>query len=189
MAKIYNIDTKFIYQIKVTLLGSEPEIWRTFQVPENYTLHKLHKVLQIVMGWKNYHLYEFKLGGISYGEPHSDYDGLMKNAKGVKLNQISQPEKVEITYIYDFGDGWQHKIIVEKLFEMEANISYPFCIDGARACPPEDCGGIGGYAYFLDAIHDPMHEEHKQMLGWIGGEFNPETFNIKSINEKLSRIK
>lgn len=189
MVIIIPISTRNVYQFKIELLGSEPLIWRRFQVYEDCTLHKLHSIIQTVMGWENCHLYEFKVGGLSYGEPHPDYGGTMKSSKSVKLNQIADREKVKFTYIYDFGDGWQHAVLVEKIFQPEVGIKYPVCLDGAMACPPEDCGGLGGYGYFLEAIRNPKNKEHKQMLGWIGGEFDPEAFDIKNINKQLKQIR
>lgn len=178
-----------IYQCKITLQGSKPVIWRRFQVSEEYSLRKFHKVLQIVMGWDECHLYEFQIDGTSYGEPHPDYGGSMKNSKTIKLNQLIEGEKASFQYIYDFGDGWQHKIVVEKIFKPEPDVRYPACIGGAMACPPEDCGGIGGYADFLEAISDPDHDEHETMLHWIGGKFDPEAFDCDRVNAKLKRMK
>ncbi|MDI6766152.1 MAG: plasmid pRiA4b ORF-3 family protein [Bacteroidota bacterium] len=189
MANIISISTRNIYQLKIELLGSEPVIWRRFQVYEDCTLHKLHSIIQIAMGWENCHLYEFIVGGLSYGEPHPDYEGRVKSSKSVKLSQVADREKAKFTYIYDFGDGWQHEAIVEKLLPADPKVSYPFCIDGKMACPPEDCGGIGGYAYFLEAIGNRKHKEHKDMLGWIGGEFDPTKFDIQSVNKRLKLIR
>lgn len=189
MAQIFTHPGLPVYQIKVTLAGSEPAIWRRFQVPESYTLHKLHKVLQIVMGWEECHLYEFMANKTSYGEPQPDYGDRMKSAKNVKISQIAEREKTKLKYIYDFGDGWQHELFVEKILPMDPGIRYPVCLAGQQACPPEDCGGIGGYGYFLDAINDPKHEEHKDLLEWIGGEFDPAAFDLERVNAELKRIR
>ena len=189
MAKTISLPSQSIYQFKATLERATPAIWRRFQVPEDYSLHKLHKVLQIVMGWQECHLYEFKIDGTSYGDPHPDYGGSMKNSKTIKLHQFIEGEKSTFQYIYDFGDGWQHKLVVEKILQPKPDIQYPACIGGAMACPPEDCGGMGGYGYFLDAIRNPDHEEHDSMLEWIGGQFDPTAFDLEAVNKLLKRIR
>lgn len=182
--------TADIYQIKVTLKHSKPPIWRRIQVAGDTRLDKLHLILQEVMGWENYHLHQFIVGGTYYGKPHPDYDDFfeMKDEKKVRLNQIAPREKSKFTYEYDFGDSWEHELLVEKVLPPESDVHYPCCIKGKRACPPEDVGGVWGYDSFLEAIQNPADPEHEDMLEWIGGEFDPEAFDLDEINEALRRI-
>ncbi len=174
-----------VYQIKVTLKGSKPPIWRRIQVTSDTSLHKLHRILQVVMGWEDYHLHQFTIGGEYFGEPHPDYGFEMKDEAPVKLNQVVSGVKTRFTYEYDFGDSWEHTILVEKILPLEANKRYPVCLTGRRACPPEDCGGIWGYAHLLEAIQDPDHPEHEDLLEWLEDDFDPEAFDLDEINREL----
>jgi hypothetical protein len=181
-----------IYQIKVTLEYSKPPIWRRIQVPGDANLRKLHRVLQEVMGWSDYHLHRFIVGEAYYGEPHPDYEDFgfqLRDEKRVKLAQIVPGEKFKFFYEYDFGDGWEHQLLVEKILPPEPGVHYPRCLKGKRACPPEDVGGVWGYDSFLEAIRDPDHPEHDDMLEWIGGEFDPEAFDLDEINAALKGIR
>ena len=174
-----------IYQIKVTLKGIRPPIWRRIQVPCDITLAELHGVLQAVMGWWGYHLHQFTVGQTCYGVPDPDYDFMdVRDESEVRLNQIVG-EGGRFVYEYDFGDGWEHVLQVEKVLPPDAGQQRPVCIKGKRACPPEDVGGIWGYANFLEAIQDPGHPEHEEYLEWVGGEFDPEAFDLDEANEEL----
>jgi hypothetical protein len=177
-----------IYQIKVTLKDSKPPIWRRIQVPGDVRLDTLHRILQVVMGWDDYHLHQFIVGGEYYGEPHPDYamwGPEMRDESRVRLRQIAPREKSRFVYEYDFGDGWEHTLLVEKILPPEPGVDYPRCIKGKRACPPEDVGGIWGYDGFLETIANPDDPEHDVMLDWIGGEFDPERFDLDEINAEL----
>ncbi len=178
-----------VYQIKVTLKHSKPPIWRRIQVRGNTKLSKLHLILQQVMGWDNYHLHQFIVGGNTYyGEPNPDFDGWgldMRDEKRVTLNQIAPRAKSKFIYEYDFGDSWEHIMLVEKILPPEKGAHYPRCIKGKRACPPEDVGGVWGYDDFVEAIKDPKHPEHSGMLDWVGGKFDPEEFDLDAVNEAL----
>ncbi len=180
-----------ISQLKITLNGSRPPIWRRVQVPGDITLAKLHRVIQAVMGWYDSHLHQFIVGKTYYGVPSLDeFSELeLKDERKVRLDQVLSKLKQKMVYEYDFGDGWEHDIVLEKVLPLDSNTRYPVCLEGARACPPEDCGGVGGYENFLEAIRDPDHEEHDEYLGWIGGEFDPEEFDIVLANRELKRIK
>ena len=182
---------KAIYQLKVTLNDSTPPIWRRIIVPENTSLYDLHEILQIVMGWQNYHLHMFKIAGQIYGDPEDDEDGDLgtKNETRYRLNQLGLREKAKFSYEYDFGDSWEHTLLVEKILPANSSTHYPVCIIGKRACPPEDVGGVWGYADFLQAIANPKHEEHDEMLEWIGGDFDPEGFDLDEVNAALQQIK
>ncbi|MCG2704316.1 MAG: plasmid pRiA4b ORF-3 family protein [Candidatus Omnitrophica bacterium] len=180
-----------IYQIKITLEDIKPAIWRRILVKADINLFTLHVILQEAMGWEGSHLHRFFINGEDYGRPDPEFDvsAEMINEKTVKLKDVAKKEKQKFEYEYDFGDGWTHEIIVEKILPLEKGKYYPVCVDGARACPPEDCGGVPGYADFLMAIKHPNHARHEEMLEWIGGSFDPEEFDMEEINEALKDIK
>jgi hypothetical protein len=182
---------KGIYQLKVTLKNSKPPIWRRILVPENVTLGTLHTIIQAAMGWDNYHQHEFTIFGKKYGEPDENdemFKREIKNEAGINLNKIGLPTGTSFTYVYDFGDGWEHKILLEKIFPQDKNIHYPCCVAGKRACPPEDIGGPWMYENFLQAIKDPNHEQHDAYLEWIGDNFDAEEFDLNEINQVLGEI-
>jgi len=180
-----------VYQLKVTLKESKSPIWRQFQVPGNVTLHRLHLILQDVMGWTNSHLYRFDIGGIQYSVPdpvEDDFNELhFVDSRRTKLSKVVPREKARFTYEYDFGDSWEHQILVEKILPSEPAAQYPLCLAGKRACPPEDCGGIWGYDELLEIIRDPTHEEYQSMMEWLGGTFDPEEFDVDWVNRLLLR--
>jgi hypothetical protein len=189
-----SLDLVMMYRLKVTLKGSKPPIWRRLEVPGDVTLAKLHRILQVAMGWTNSHLHSFKIGGTYYQEPDPDFNPVFshsedKDEKRFKLQQVALREKMKFIYEYDFGDGWEHEILVEKIFPMTEERRQPVCIKGARACPPEDIGGMWGYYDFLEIMEDPEHSEHEGMLEWVGGNFDPEEFNLEEINKHLRKIK
>ena len=177
-----------VYQLKVTLQGIRPPIWRRFQVADDTTLSELHQILQVVMGWENYHLHQFRIRGTDFGEPDPDFGSGIKDDRRVKLRQVVFGEKEKFIYEYDFGDSWKHEILVEKILPPEPGARYPACVAGKRSCPPEDCGGVWGYAEFLEAIGDPDHPEHEEMLEWIGGSFDPEAFDLEMVNLELRTV-
>ena len=180
-----------IYQFKVTLKDSHPPIWRRIQVPD-CTLGELHEILQVVMGWEDYHLHQFIVRGEYYGplDPEDlDWGMEKEDEEKLSISQVAKTgRKVRFTYEYDFGDSWQHEIVLEKILEPEPNVTYPRCIEGVGACPPEDVGGVWGYAEFLEAIRDPNHEQHDEMLEWAGGDFDPETFSVDKVNRELGEL-
>jgi hypothetical protein len=180
-----------IYQIKVTLEDSKPPIWRRLQVRSDITLADLHRIIQAAMGWWDYHLHQFIVGGTYFGEPHPDYYDYvdMHDERDATLRQIAPGEGFKFRYEYDFGDSWLHQVLVEKVLPPEAGQSYPVCVKGRRACPPEDVGGVWGYYGFLEAIQDPNHPEHENYLEWIGGEFDPEAFDLDEVNQALRTLR
>lgn len=179
-----------IYQLKVTLDETDPPIWRRVLVPGDMTLPKLHRVLQVVMGWYDSHLHQFKAGGASYGVPDPEFPELdTKNERSVRLSQLAPRDKDRFIYEYDFGDSWEHEIVVEQILPAAPGAQYPICVEGKRACPPEDCGGVWGYESFLEAISDRDHPEHDDMLRWAGGAFDPEAFDLSRVNAQLRRIR
>jgi len=183
--------TTLIYQIKVTLDDIQPPIWRRIQVPANTILSKLHRILQIVMGWQDYHLHQFTVDGVTYGDPANDEWGEwgIEPEEQYKLSQLIPGEGFCFHYEYDFGDCWKHTLLVEKTASAEKGIRYPICLKGSRACPPEDVGGVWGYQGFLQAIGDPKHPEHDEYLMWIGENFEPEAFDLEAVNIKLRWMK
>ena len=185
--------TGTIYQFKVTLKESDPPIWRRFQVPD-LTLGEFHDVLQVVMGWEDGHLHQFIIRGAYYGpQDPDDMDWDMEteteDEEDILISKIAKMgRKVRFTYEYDFGDSWEHEIVLEKTLEPEPKVKYPRCVEGARACPPEDVGGVSGYADFLEAMADPKHPDHREMKEWIGGKFDPEKFDVKAVNRELRTL-
>ena len=142
MAQRKRTEPNKIYQINISLRGARPPIWRRVLVPDTFSLAALHQVIQTAMGWYNAHLHEFDVGGVSYGEPHPDYFQEVRDERKVTLSEIVAGEKFKFRYQYDFGDSWDHDLLVEKVLPVEAETDYPVCIKGKRACPPEDVGGV-----------------------------------------------
>ncbi|MGB9694306.1 MAG: plasmid pRiA4b ORF-3 family protein [Fervidobacterium sp.] len=178
-----------VYQFKITLQGSNPPIWRRIQVPETYTFWDLHIAIQDAMGWLDCHLHMFEIVDPSTGMkceigiPEKEYDEYGETLPGwkQKIADYFSMENLKANYVYDFGDNWEHNIQLEKILPREKGVNYPRCIKGKRACPPEDCGGVWGYEEFLEAIKDPKHEEHEEMLEWVGGEFDSEHFDVNEV--------
>ncbi len=179
-----------LYQMKVTLTGSKPPIWRRLIVNDNTRLDHMHDILQAAMGWDDYHLHQFRVGDTYYGVPDPEYAvffEIMDERKFCLRDLISEPKK-SFVYEYDFGDSWEHKILLEKILPPGSHET-PVVIKGKKACPPEDCGGIWGYEELLKALQDPEDEEHEAMLDWVGGEFDPDEFDLEIINIRLRRLK
>ena len=178
-----------VYQIKVNLVGAKPPIWRRLEVPATITLAKLHDVIQIAFGWEDYHMHAFETGYGTFGVPDPELEH--KSEKPVTLEQVADGEKAKIRYTYDFGDGWDHDILVEKVLDRDPKTRYPRCTAGRRAAPPEDCGGIGGYEELVEILADPAHPEHEDKLEWLGlesgAEFDPAWFDAGEINEVFAQ--
>jgi len=173
-----------VYQFKVSLKDIIPIIWRRIQVPEKYTFWDLHVAIQDAMGWLDYHLHEFRILNPmtclkeSIGIPDYQAEGpTMLPSWEVMIADYFVHDNTVAEYEYDFGDGWQHLLILENIVPKEQGKRYPLCMAGEQACPPEDCGGPPGYEEFLKAIRDADHEEHESLLRWIGGSFSPVKFN------------
>jgi len=177
--------TDTIYQIKISLIGAKPPIWRTVLVPGNIGLAAFHDIIQFTIGWTDSHLHQFIANQVFYGTPDDDFELEMEDETQYKLSQLLTKEKEFLVYEYDFGDGWEHKILLEKILPYDPKIALPVCLKGKRACPPEDCGGIWGYEELLQTISNPKHPDHDEMLEWLGGEFDPEEFDLEEINEDL----
>jgi len=169
------------YQMKITLRGIRPPVWRRVLVPARIRLGRLHVVIQTVFGWTDTHLHQFWIDETPYGQP-DDFDQEVVSENAVTLWRVLGMGIRRFTYVYDFGDNWEHEILVEKIIAGHVGIQRPLCLGGKRHRPPEDCGGPWGYREFLKAIGDPGHEEHDAMLDWAGGEFDSEAFDIVAVN-------
>ena len=174
-----------IYQMKVTLQGIRPPVWRRFQISSTDTLADLHVALQVLMGWANVHMHQFVKDNYHYGEPDEGFSKGFLNEANYRLDQILKNEKDTLFYLYDLGDCWEHQILLEKILPFTTEVTLPVCIKGRRACPPEDVGGVGGYSFFLEAINDSSHPENKGLIEWIGGDFEPEHFDMALVNDLL----
>lgn len=183
--------TKKIFQIQIALKEIKPKIWRRILVPSDLLLSDFHMVIQITMGWTNSHLHQFIKNRTYYTVRMQD-DFLwdeMDNVdyKKMKISDLLKKEKEKIVYVYDFGDNWEHDIILEKILPIDNNIKYPICLTGKRNCPPEDCGGVWGYSDMLEVLKDPKHEEYENYIAWLGGKFDPEFFDKNKINKLLGQ--
>jgi hypothetical protein len=175
-----------VFQLKITLKGIRPSIWRRVLVPD-CTLDELHKIIQAAMGWENCHLYAFKFGPVEFTHPDADNGELsMEDATAIGLSELIGQARQKFIYTYDFGDCWDHEVLVEKTSRAEPGQELPLCVQGSRACPPEDVGGAPGYAEYLEALADPSSERYEELLGWRG-EFDPEAFDVDAVNRKLGR--
>ncbi len=177
-----------VYQMKISLMDARPPIWRRVLVTDVTTLARMHDIIQTAMGWADYHLHQFMINGEYYGRPHPDDFYPMEDERRYTLKDIVSGEKFKFRYEYDFGDGWLHELLVEKILPLDPQTGYPVCIKGKRACPPEDVGGVWGYDSFLEAISNPKHPEHQDMLEWIG-EFDPEEFDLDEVNAQLASLR
>ena len=177
-----------IYQLRIDIYDAKPPIWRRVLVKDTTTLGELHEIIQIVMDWGGHHLHQFETGEREYyGIPHPDDWYPMLDERKYKLKDIIPAEKYKFSYLYDFGDGWEHIILVEKILPLDSEKKYPLCIKGKLACPPDDVGGIWGYYHLLDAITDPKHKEHDMYKDWLGYDFDPTEFDMEEINRRLSK--
>ncbi len=176
--------TLYLDQLKIVLDGIHPPVWRRVLVPSDITLDKLHYVIQDVFGWTNSHLHCVDIGDQRYGMADLEEDAAdLKDERRFQLHKLAT-EGATLHYEYDYGDSWHHEIVVEKVIG-GAESKDPICLDGQRACPPDDVGGAGGYADFLEAIADPRHEQHRDMLRWVGGRFDPDRFDLTDANAAL----
>lgn len=194
MRDIFDPDS-FILRAEVHILDIEPRISRTLDLPISLNLAQLHEVLQAAFGWTDSHLHQFNIGGLVYGAPEFDEDGWSDNrtfeATEVRLIDFQFPYHpgdgpLTILYEYDFGDNWRHLMRLERVAG-EKGVKYPRCIAATRSGPPEDVGGPSGYASFLEAWHDPHHEDHKAMRRWVGRKFHPETVDLDAINKAIGK--
>jgi len=179
------------YTLHIQVAEIEPAIWRRITVPGHLTLHQVHQVLQVTMGWTHSHLHQFVVPGAkestSYGEPSPEDDYFHKDDRLVHLASIAPKQGDTLLYEYDFGDSWKHEITVEDISSTpDDEPPYPWCLDGQRACPPEDVGGVQGYQHFLEAWRNRSHHDHRDMREWVGPHFKPELFSVQQVNAGLA---
>ena len=182
-----------ILQLKVSLLGSKPLIWRRLLVPSGATFATLSDIIQDSFGWYGGHLHQFWTKG-AYGrdsraivnkniEGFEEADETAADESKTRVNDLLSKVGDTVTYEYDFGDGWLHSVVLENIVEKETGTEYPRCVDGKNACPPEDCGGLGGYAHLLEVLKNPKHPEHQDMRDWLeleeGEKFDPTHFELE----------
>lgn len=177
-----------VLQLKITLAGSKPPIWRRVQVRESMHLGEMHRVVQIAMGWEDTHLHLFQVGDRSFSlfSDTDDAPAEEEDSRTVSLRALGLVRKGrKFTYTYDFGDDWIHEIEVEAAQPADPDVFYPVCVTGRKACPPDDCGGVWGYYELLEALKNPRHPEHKEKRAWLGGSFDPDLFDVTAVNERL----
>lgn len=177
-----------VLQLRVTLEDVRPVVWRRLLVPGGVRLNRLHDMFQAAMGWTDSHLHQFRVDGVVYGMQFDDYpeDELDEMAHTV-IGTVGKVRR--FFYDYDFGDNWRHEVVVEEVTAWPFGLKYAVCLDGQRACPPEDVGGTPGYEDFLRVLADPEHDEYEHMVGWSGGGFDPEEFSLAEANIALQRLR
>jgi hypothetical protein len=173
-----------VLRLKVTLRGARPPIWRRILMPGSTTLSDLHLAIQVTMGWHDGHLHDFDVGGEHYGDPSTMDD--VADERRVTLNALVKSGVSRFSYTYDFGDTWEHQVLIEKAAPSDKTKPHPTCIAGKRNCPPEDCGGVWGYTDLLEILANPAHPEHEERLEWLGGEFDPEAFSVADTDAALA---
>lgn len=175
-------------QIKISLMESPVPIWRRLLIEPDMTLDLVHEVFQIAMGWWNYHLYEFRLGVRKFGDlDEADGDETVEDSSEFDLNTLLKKPGDRFFYDYDFGDDWTHEVVFERRTSLSEcdEPAWAKCLHGRRACPPEDCFGVDGYADLIAAIEDPLHPKRKEHLEWIGCDFDPNAFDPRIVNLRL----
>jgi hypothetical protein len=179
-----NGPAKSLVTLKVTLRGTKPPVWRRLQMPGAMTLGALHEAIQAAMGWHGGHLHAFEVGGRQYGDRQMVDDVADENR--LTLNGLVRSGATRFAYIYDFGDNWEHAVVIEKCEPSGDGAAIPVCLAGKRNCPPEDCGGVWGYADLLEILADKSHPEHAERMEWLGEDFDPEEFCIATANRILN---
>jgi hypothetical protein len=177
-----------IFQLTITLNDVSPPVWRRLLVPGSIKLAKLHDIFQSTMGWTNSHLHSFSIGKLSYGMHADDYPEDEIDEKTVTVLRALADVK-EFTYEYDFGDSWDHTVVVEAMTTAPMGLKFAVCLDGAGACPPEGCGGSWGYAHLLEALADTAHPEHEELSEWVEGPVDPASFDLGRVNAELQRLR
>ena len=177
-----------VISLKVTLRGTRPPIWRRLEVPSQISLELLHDAIQAAMGWDGFHLYAFKTSGRRYGDPTMVDD--VANDRRLTLAGVIKSGVRRFFYTYDFGDDWEHEIVIERKKAAIDGLRYPTCVAGKMNCPPEDCGGVWGYQELLAALADPSSTKNEELLQWMEREFDPKKFSIDIVNARIgARLK
>jgi hypothetical protein len=179
-----------IARVRIALKDIEPEIWRRVEMPLGMNLKGLHDVIQAVFGWQDYHLFEFQIDEKRYGTPSPEWGDERKvlQAKTVRLADLVSKGIDRFDYIYDFGDNWEHAIAIEAVADADPAVKYPCFIDGARRGPPEDVGGFPGFFDFVEAMVNPRHSEHRNLLKWYGGPYDPDDMGLLDLRLRLGVI-
>lgn len=183
--------TDQIARIRIDLEHLEPRIWRRVEVGLSSNLRALHEIIQAVMPWESYHLYEFAIGDRVYGESDPEdalWDRKVYQAKGLRLSALIERGVTEFLYTYDFGDNWQHRIVIETVEPADPDVDYPVFAGGERTAPPEDVGGPTGFMDFCEAMANRRHPQHKDMVRWYGGPFHPTEFGATEIETRVRMI-
>ncbi len=181
--------TAGIAHLRIKLDDVEPAVVRRVEVPLTIRLDRLHLVLQAAMGWTNSHLYELRARDVGWGMPDPDFgDGPLDASKARLVDVLEDVGARSLKYLYDFGDGWEHSIRIERITDAMPGIAYPRLVEAAGRWPPEDVGGPWGYREFLDAIADPNHQEHANSLQWIGGHFDPTNANTEALTQAVNGL-
>ena len=180
-----------VFQLRVQLQEVRPVVWRRVLVAGSVRLSKLAEVLLTTMGWENSHLHQFRIADAHYGMHADDWEDVDEDEIDEKTVSVLKAlgDERQFFFDYDFGDGWEHEIVIEQVTWGSGGLKFAVCVDGENACPPEDVGGAGGYEIFLAAMADPDHEEHDDYLRWMGGAFDPTAFDLGSVNAELQRIR
>lgn len=180
-----------IAQLKITLDDVKPVVLRRVEVPFDIRLDRLHLTIQAAMGWTNSHLYELRAGGVGWStpNPYSDWGDDFLDARKARLDDVLEDIGTKkLVYLYDFGDGWEHTIRVERLTDPQPGVLYPRLIEVSGRCPPEDCGGTWGYAELVEAIKDPKHERHAEFIEWIGADFDPDDADAERLTAEVAKL-
>ena len=181
--------TAAVLRLKVTLDDVEPKVLRRIEVPADIKLDRLHLTLQAALGWTNSHLFEIRARDVGWGLPSPDRPDGPLDARKVKLIDVLEDAGTKtLRYLYDYGDGWEHTIKVERMIPADTNIAYPRLIEASGRCPPEDVGGPWGYDEMLEALADPDHERHAEIREWVGDDFDPHAFDAEPLRENVTAL-
>ncbi len=175
-----------VYRLMVTLKEIKPPIWRRLLVRGDMSLEYLHDTIQIAFNWTDSHLHQFIIGGAYYEFIDEDNADSALDEEEYTVDDVLKGQRCQFQYNYDFGDNWEHSVVVEEVLQPEEGLAYPVCLAGARSAPPEDSGGPHFYPELLAALSDPEHEDHDELSEWAGPDFDPEAFDLEAINTNLA---
>lgn len=174
-----------VHQLKVTVRDVDPPVWRRIALRSDVSLGEMAAVLEGAMGWAGYHLHQLQVGDVRYGMRDPDSEAHELDENQFQIASVLSEIGMEMAWIYDFGDGWEHDVVVEAIGPPEPGVEYPVCLDGQRACPAEDCGGPGGYAYLLEVVENPQHPEYAELSDWLSPDFDPEHFDADAATDAM----